>query len=978
MVFLTTSRSKWFTLPLRVAIIFYCLSRVSAQQVEAPKPAAAVPPAQQPNTQQQSSQNPATGGVQDNSTVRDLPSNGRDWTQAATLQAGVSSVKTQQDASDSNSGRGQRGFGAQISVSGGRPQQNNYIMNGISICDYANSAPGSVLGLDLGADAVEQFSVMTSNYPADFGRSSGGIINAVTHAGKSEFHGSVYEYLRNSVFDAKNYFDGMVIPPFTRNQFGGAASGPLAKHGRAFFFVNYEGLRQSLGVTRIDITPSPAARSGQLAAGTVKVDPQALRYLTFFPLPNRGVTGNGDTGSYAFSGQQVSPENYLTARADFRLRKQDVLTTSYVFDRAQTTQPDSYNVRVDEIRTQRNLIAIQETHTFNSKMINSVRLGANRVVAEIGLTPEALQAIAADTSYGFLSGKTVGNINIVGLSNFGGGLGSASPYRFHWTSLQGYDDVAITHGSQSLRFGAAVEHMLDNMVATANPNGAFTFNSLQDFLTNHPYSLAVTIPGSSSPRDLRQTLFALYAQDDVRFTPRLTTNLGIRYEGVTIPGETRDKLSVLQTPSATSPHLGNPYFANPTHLNFEPRVGLAYDVTGNGHFLVKAGSGVFDVLPLLYEFELISQNVAPYLINPTPSNLPAGSFPGPAVQLALQAASLHYVYIEQKPKRNYVAQWNVSIGWQPTPTSSLTAAYVGSRGVHQPFRADDANLVVPVRTAAGYAWPTPIGSGTRINPTAGRIDYLAWQADSNYNALQTQFRAMLATVQLQASYTWSKSLDTNSSTIAGDQFSNSVSNLPWYDHSLAYGPSDFNIGQTLSIHATWPFPFVKNAGWYARDWRAVANFTASTGSPFSPVLGGDPLGSRSLEPYDVPNRIPGAGCAVPTDHHNPVAYLKTQCFSFPNPVNVLGNLRRNSVLGPGLQTLDLSFFKDTSLKRIRDGMQLQLRGEIFNVFNRPNFAPPLEHRALFNAQGAAISGAGQIVNTATPSRQIQLGIKMIW
>lgn len=972
------TRHTHHSLPLAAAAFFVAISSVTAQQSDTSKPSSATPPAQKSGAQPQPTQTPATGGVQDNSTVRDLPSNGRDWTQAATLEAGVSSVKTQQDASDSNSGRGQRGFGAQISVSGGRPQQNNYILNGISICDYANSAPGSVLGLDLGADAVEQFSVMTSNYPADFGRSSGGIINAVTHTGTKHFHGSVYEYLRNSVFDARNYFDGAVIPPFTRNQFGAAASGPLAKHERAFFFVNYEGLRQSLGVTRIDIVPSPAARNGQLAAGTVTVDPQAARYLTFFPLPNRGITGNGDTGSYAFSGQQVTPENYLTARTDTHLSKQDSLTISYVFDRAQTTQPDPYNVRIDEIRTQRNLVALQETHTFSPDAMNSLRLGVNRVVAEIGLTPKALQPIANDTSYGFLPGKTVGNINIVGLSNFGGGIGAASPYRFHWTSLQGYDDITLTRGRQNIRFGVAVEHMLDNMSATTNPNGSFTFNSLQDFLTNRPYSLEVTVPGSSSPRDLRQTLVGLYMQDDVRFTPRLTANLGLRYETVSVPTETRDKLSVLQTPSSASPHLGNPYFANPTHFNLEPRVGVAYDVTGNGRVILKAGSGIFDVLPLLYEFELVSQNVAPFLINPTPSNLPAGSFPGPAMQLALQAASLRYVYIEQHPKRNYVGQWNVSVEWQPTPASSLTAGYVGSRGVHQPFRADDANVVLPVRTAAGYAWPTPIGSGKRINPAAGRIDYLAWQADSNYNALQTQFRATLAGLQLQASYTWSKSLDTNSATIAGDQFSNSVASLPWYDPSINYGPSDFNIGQTLSLHLTYPFPVPKNAGWYLRGWRAVGNFTASSGSPFTPTLGGDPLGSGSIEPYDVPNRVLGKGCAVATNHHNPVAYLKTQCFAFPDPVNVLGNLRRNSILGPGLQTFDVSFFKDTSLQRIRDGMQLQLRGEIFNLFNHPNFAPPLEHRALFNAQGYPISGAGQIVSTATPSRQIQLGVKLIW
>lgn len=918
-----------------------------------------------------------TGGVEDTSTVRDLPSNGRDWAQAATLQAGVNSVKTQQDASDSNSGRGQRGFGAQISVSGGRPQQNNYIMNGISIADYANSAPGSVLGLDLGADAVERVSVMTSNYPAEFGRSSGGVINAVTHSGTPQLHGSAYEYLRNSAFDAKNYFDGPQIPPFSRNQFGAAVGGPLARHGRAVFFGNYEGLRQSLGVTRLDIVPSAAARTGQLSTRTVSVDPQAARYLVFFPLPNRGTTGNGDTGNYAFSGQQVTPEDYFTGRADVRLTGEDSVTTSYVFDRSETTQPDPFNIRIDEIRTERNVLSVEETHKISSQTFNSLRLGFNRVVAEIGLTPTAIQPIASDTSYGFLPGKTSGNINIVGLSNLGGGLGSASPYRFHWTSLQAYDDVTYTCGRQNLRFGLAVERMRDNMFATANPNGVFTFNSLEDFLTNRPYSFAVSIPGTPSPRDLRQTLFAIYAQDNIRITPRLTLNLGLRYETVSVPTETRDKLSTLRTLSDTTPHLGNSYFANPTHNNWEPRVGVAYDVMGTGRYLLKAGSGIFDVLPLPYEFELISQNVAPFLLNSTPTNLPSGSFPGPAVQLALTAASLHYVYIEPAPKRNYVAQWNLSLEVQPTHSTSLVVGYVGSRGIHQPFRADDANIVLPTRTASGYTWPA-LGSGTRINPTAGRIDYLAWRGDSNYHALQAQLRATLHGLTLQSSYTWSKSLDTGSGTIAGDQFSNSTPNLPWYDLSLNYGPSDFNVGQTVSVHLTYSFGAPTHAGWYLKHWRAVGNFTASSGSPFTPIIGGDPLGAKSVEPFDVPNRVSRQGCENATNHHNPSAYLKLQCFSFPTPATTLGNLRRNSIVGPGLQTFDISFFKDSSLGRIRKDLNLQLRAELFNLFNHPNLAPPLEHRAMFNAQGAPINGAGQIVATTTPSRQVQFGIKLTW
>ncbi|MDP9050266.1 MAG: hypothetical protein M3O31_05995, partial [Acidobacteriota bacterium] len=354
----------------------------------------------------------------------------------------------------------------------------------------------------------------------------------------------------------------------------------------------------------------------------------------------------------------------------------------------------------------------------------------------------------------------------------------------------------------------------------------------------------------------------------------------------------------------------------------------------------------------------------------------ARSFPGPAVQLALSAASLHYVYIEPKPKRNYVAQWNVSVEVRPTSSSSVVVGYVGSRGIHQPFRADDADVVLPTRTASGYVWPA-IGSGTRINPIAGRTDYLAWRGDSNYNALQTQAKASVYGLQIQSSYTWSKSLDTGSATIAGDQFSNSIATLPWYDLSLDYGPSDFNVGQTLSVHLTYPFPAPAHTGWYLRGWRGVGNFTASAGSPFTPTIGGDPLGTGSVEPYDVPNRVLQSGCGNATSHHNAASYLKLQCFAFPNPVNLLGNLRRNTINGPGLQTFDVSFFKETPL-RIRSDLNLQFRAEVFNVFNHPNLAPPLEHRALFNAQGAPINGAGQIVTTTTPSRQIQLGVKLVW
>lgn len=920
-----------------------------------------------------------SSGMKDAKSVSDLPSNGRDLTEVATLQAGVSSVKTQPDAGNIDSGRGQRGFGAQISISGSRPQQNNYILNGISINDYANSAPGSVLGLDLGADAVEQFTVSTSSYPAEYGRSSGGIVNVVTRSGGDRFHGAAYEFLRNSALDARNYFDG-AKPPFRRNQFGVSAGSPMWAQ-RLQAFSNYEGLRQSLGVTHFNIVPSLAARSGQLASGAVTVDPQAARYLAFFPLPNRGLIGNGDTGNYAVAGQQVTPENYFTARIDAKLGDADTVTLAYVLDDSKTTQPDQFDLRINEITTSRQLISLAEAHRLTQRLTNSSHFGISRVVAELGLTPTALNPIAADRSYGFLPGRTSGNLNISGLTNFTGGLGAASPYHFHWTSIQFYDDVSYTKGRNVLHAGVALERMRDNILSNADPNGIFTFNSLAEFLTNRPYLLTIAIPGTSTPRDMLQTLFAAYAQDDARLTDRLTTYAGLRYEMATVPTEAGGKLAALRNIGDASPHVGDPYFANPTLTNFEPRLGIAWNPRGDGRLMVRSGLALFDVLPLPYEFELLSSNVAPFFESGTPNNLPPLSFPYGAVQLAQSPTSLRYAYIEPQPRRSYVAAWNLNLQLQPAKSISVLIGYVGSRGIHQPFRVDDSNLVLPARTAQGYVWPLPIGSGTKINPTAGRVDALMWRGDSIFHGLQTQVQAKVrSALDLQVAYTWSKSLDTGSATIAGDQFANSISSLPWYDLRRNWGRSDFDVAQNVSAHMTYqlPGPTKESRDWLLKGWRLIGTYQASGGSPFTPTIAGDPLGTRSSDPLDVPNRVVSRGCAKPVNRGRPLAYIRQECFTFPAQVNVMGNLGRNSVLGPGLWTLDSSLFKETPLKRISSTFTSQLRVEVFNVLNRSNFAAPLDHRAIFNAAGAPINGAGQIDTTTTPSRQMQLGLKLLW
>ena len=923
----------------------------------------------------------STGGSVTSKTVRDLPSNGRDWTQAATLEAGVEAVRTQPNAADTNSGRGQRGFGAQISVSGGRPQQNNYIVDGISINDYANAAPGSVLGVDLGSEAVEEVSVVTSNYPAAYGRSSGGIINAATRSGSNVFHGSVYEFLRNSALDTRNYFDS-VKPPFRRNQFGATGGGAIRKD-RTFVFGNYEGLRQSLGMTHVDTVLSPPARLGQLSTGKVNVDPAVAPYLAFYPLPNGEILPPGDTGVFRFAGQQVTTEDYFTTRLDQKFTEHDRVTGTYAFDTAHTTQPDELNTKLTGVRTRRQLFTAHENHSFSSQVLNSFRVGLNRSVALVGLTPAAINPLASSSALATVPGREAPEIDVLGLTNFGGGLGSLSSFHFHWTSIQAYDDVHITSPNHSLSLGFALEHMQDNMLGDSDPNGVFTFHSIQEFLTNRPYALSVALPGRVSPRNLRQTVLGGYVQDDIHWRRNLTINLGLRYEFATVPTDAHGKLSALRDLTDGLPHLGDPYFSNPTRRDFQPRVGLAWDPFGSGKLAVRSGFGIFDVLPLPYEFELLSEFAAPFFELGSPTNLPAGSFPQRAFNLtSANPTTLRNVYIEPEPRRNYVMQWNLNLEFQPRKDLTGLIAYVGSRGVHQPFRVDDSNIVLPLRTSFGYLWPTP-GTAQRVNPNVGRMDLLAWRGDSYYDALQFQLKNKLRYgLESQVSYTFGKSIDTGSATIAGDQFENSIASLPWFDMRLNRGISDFNLAQNLSVHLSWEIPSGRFSSstmrWVMAGWQAVGNLQASTGSPFTVVLGGDPLGMNSSDPYDVPNRLTSGTCASQVNPGNPLHYLKLQCFTFPNPSTLLGNLRRNSLIGPGLVTFDVSMIKDNYIKSISDRFNAQFRVEVFNVLNRANFAPPLNHRSIFDQQGNLVPGAGLIDSTTTPSRQIQVGLKLIW
>jgi hypothetical protein len=957
--------------------------------------------------------------VVDETTVRQLPLNTRDWTLLATLQPGVSQVRTEK-AVAVGADRGNRGFGAQLTVAGGRPQQNNYRMDGISINDYSNGAPGSVSGIDLGVDAIQEFSVVTANASAEYGREAGGVINAVSRAGTNAFHGTAFDFFRNDLLDARNYFDPVKKGELRKNQFGGAVGGRIVKD-RVFFFGDYEGIREVAGIPFTVNAPSTNARRGILncsqavggvqqagcptpgpgAAGstyTVPVSTDVASYLKFYGVPS-SQPANSDSGSYTFTGRQVTPENFLQARIDQTLSARDSAHATYMYDNGNFTQPDAENNYLLLSHTNRQLGLVEETHVFSSSLVNTARGGVSRNVANITNTSPGSNALAADTTLGAVPGHTASSLVIGGLTNFGGGLMAPSQYDFYWTSIQAYDDAFYTLGNHTIRFGGGFERMRNNIVATSSPAGLFTFGSTADFIAGRVQNFSAQLPGSVPEKGLRQTLGAGYALDDWKALHNLTLNLGVRYEATTVPTEVHGNLSRLVNLTDTAPALGGTYFSNPTLKNFEPRMGLIWSPFKNQKTAVRAGFGIFDILPLPYQFELLSSLAAPYLkvggvvysnarapyTTPQPGD---GQFAHNSYASIQVPSTLRQSYIQPNPSRSYLMEWNLNVEQDFGHNLGMYLGFVGSKGVHQPFRTDEANTVQPVGYRNGQlTFPKP-GTAPVLNPNVGQIAGIFYNNNTYYDGLEAGFtKRMSYGLQAQVSYTYSKAIDLGSAVVAGDPFGNSISGLFFFAPNTRKGVADFNVPNQFTFNYLYQTPHIKRLhgplDTVANGWEASGIYFIQNGLPFTPTIAGDSLGLKGTAPYNVPNRIkntPGCGSGVLS--RRAVGYINLGCFTFPSPnadgTTVYGSAGRNSLLGPSLNSLDFSAMKTTPIRRDDDTMKLQFRAEFYNVLNHANFSPPIANRTVFTAAGARVGTAGNITSTVTTSRQIQFGMKLLF
>jgi len=491
-------------------------------------------------------------------------------------------------------------------------------------------------------------------------------------------------------------------------------------------------------------------------------------------------------------------------------------------------------------------------------------------------------------------------------------------------------------------------------------------------------------------------------------------------------------------PGTTCDSVG-PYYSNPTRLNFEPRIGFAWDPFRDGKTSVRGGFGIYDVLPVPAYFLVLQDQAAPFMIfdsidgKPTSSSNPLKDqffTGGQALLTGSQAGKLSTSVVEATPHRNYVLQWNFNIQRQITPDLSITLGYVGSHGVHMLIRGDDGNMTIPTLTSAGYLFPCGFAKSTdttctpgltpnvaapapsaKVNQALGNIRYLFWGSDSFYDGLNLNVEKRLGHgLQFQVAYTWSKSIDDNSSTIAGDTFGTSLNSLYWFAPKSLRGLSDFNVGQNASVNVLWALPSPKSNGLAKTalgGWQVGSIFKINTGVPTTAIINGDPAGLQNggADQFGIPNLIPGCD---PVNHNyiggTSPAYINVSCFTLPTApasmasqcagftgaaapapsgqvycANLLGNAGRNTIIGPKLVNVDVSATKNFPITRISETFNVQFRAEIFNVFNHTNFAPPepLNGAGIFDQDGVVIAN-GEMDNLATQPRDVQFALKVIW
>jgi hypothetical protein len=934
--------------------------------------------------------------------VIDLPLNNRNFTQLVQLAPGVTNKGSSTNVSNGGytAGRGTSG----ATINGNSSDVGIYLFDGIQSVD----ADANVLIFYPPVDAIQEFKVQTNAAPATYGGGPS-VINVTFRSGTNELHGAAYEFVRNSAFDAKNFFDSASapIPPFRMNEFGANLGGPVYiprlfnGKNRLFFFADYEGKRVSQAQTYISTVPTAAMRTGDFsellprtiirAPGTnvplpnnrvASIDPVSAKIVNLYPLPN--ISGAGTVSNYLYNGPLLNRIDQGDVRIDYRT------THSSIFGRFSREDPTTTNPGFlpapaigggpgypGVTLAPGTQVVLGYGRSIGPSIYYELRAGFSRLVEDILVEDTKLGNIAEQLGIrnANLGGPGMSTISISGMASFGDGNGSLQKVNNIYEVAQA---LSWVRGKHELKFGFNWMTTTFGFFTPPKPVGSYSFNGsytgygLSDFLYGHPISSQIDITKYFTLTRYRPVL---YVQDNWRLTSKLTLNLGLRDEMVTPWKERHNRLAVFDPKNGGDlVPVGTPGYPEDTvtdgHFrNLGPRVGFAYSVTPST--VIRAGFGIF------YAYQTYNSNPqaknAPYNGSLIVANaageagyaaaLPiSAGFPASRPDLFPAAGTACNVFQRAYPNPS-ADEWHLHIQRQLSNRSTLSVAYVAQNGVHILINPN-INYAVPGPGPVASRRPYPNLADGTLNCTC---------ANSSFNSLQvTYLNRHFAGLDLQGAYAYAHSIDNSSGNSNGVGIQNPA-NLRLYR-----GNSDFDIRHNLVLSWTYELPFGRGKRFAAGaggllqavigGWRLHGIDTFATGSPFTPVMVSSLLNSGSAAQW--PNRI-GPGTVenrAIQRWYNPGDFVSPGNYTF-------GNSGRNILFGPGTKQFDTSVFKEFYFSE-NAARHLQFRAEAFNVLNTPQFNNP--NAQIGNPAAGTITSAGAPLLFQRTSRQIQLALKLYW
>jgi hypothetical protein len=911
--------------------------------------------------------------------VKDLPLNGRSYDQLLTLNPGVINYTSQRAG---GIGTSNSVVGNMFAVSGRRPQENLFLLNGVEFTSASeiNNTPGGVSGQLLGVDAVREFAVVKDTYGAEYGKRPGAQVNIVTANGTNQFHGSVYEFLRNSALDARNFFDHGGIPHFERNVFGGSAGGPIAKD-KVFIFGNYEGYRQTLGLSDLTLVPDNQSRAN--AAASVRP------LLGLWPVANGPelLTSAGAPSGIAeaFSNPvQHVREDFGTLRFDQTISSNDSLAAVYTMDDSEAHSPTNNPISFINVFLREQVISLNETHVFSPSVVNRATFGFSRgaFFFDSGTTVDLPGWIHEGQPVGAV--VVGGGTTLNGASQItNGGTNAGSNLTAVRNLFTGSDQLTISHGRHLLSFGAWLQRLQANDVLIQDQYGQASFTNLQSFLqgTVSTYTFAPNF----TPLGWRSLEGAFYAEDTIRVKPSLEVRVGFRAESTNGWNEVARRASNYAFDAngaiLTQPVVGSSVFSE-NHAKFlpAPRMGIAWSPFSSKKTVIRGGFGVYHAL---------LDNLSYRLDQNGPFNTVAAAkgiaFSSIAPGATYASAKVIPSGVQPDLRTPTIDSWSLKIEQQISTNTSVSVGYVGSHGYHE-LLSVDANLPAPTICPASPC-PATYPSGAFYYPANAPLANRAvantthWLSEgiSSYQGLEADVNWRLGHgLQFRGVYTFSKALDD------GDNVNTSVAtNSPAFvanplDPKSDYGRASFDVRHSGVINATYDVPFgrgnLNDSGWVERilgNWQVSAIETLQSGLPFTPQLSYNPSNDGDTRNPVRPSLNPNfAGAVI---HGGPNLYFNPSAFIQPL-AGTYGNVGRNTLPGPALVETDISAVKKFSFS---ERLGIQFRAEVFNLFNHTNFnAPnPVVYAA---ATGGPSPTAGVITSTATSSRQVQFGLKLSW